>query len=58
LLFSSSTFYTGPIARALGGADVGFVAGFFGAAGLYVLAKRARSLRPDRDAIAAVDVAA
>jgi purine-cytosine permease-like protein len=48
LLFSSSAFYVGPIARALGGSDIGFVAGFFCAAGLYVLAERSRIRRPDR----------
>ncbi len=59
LLFSSSPFYVGPIARALGGADVGFVAGFFGAAALYVCAERKRVRRPTGDAItAAADVAA
>jgi len=58
LLFSASAIYTGPIARALGGSDVGFVAGFFGAAGIYVLAERSRRRRPDRDTIPAVDVAA
>jgi len=48
LLFSSSAFYVGPIARALSGSDIGFVAGFFGAAGFYVLAERSRIRRPDR----------
>jgi NCS1 family nucleobase:cation symporter-1 len=58
LLFCSSTIYTGPIARAFGGADIGFVAGFFGAAGLYVLAERSRRRSPDRDRITATDAAA
>ncbi len=56
LLFSASTVYTGPVARALGGSDVGFIVGFFGAAALYVLAERSR--RPGHDAIPAVDAAA
>jgi NCS1 family nucleobase:cation symporter-1 len=55
LLFSSSTIYTGPIARALGGSDIGFVAGFFGAAALYVLAERIR--RRAHAPIPAVDAA-
>jgi NCS1 family nucleobase:cation symporter-1 len=58
VLFSSSTIYTGPIARALGGSDIGFVAGFFGAAGLYVLAERSRRRHPDREAVPGADVAA
>ncbi len=36
-LFSVSDLYTGPIARLLGGADIGYYVGFFGAGLLYVL---------------------
>ncbi|MBS0966749.1 cytosine permease [Acetobacter okinawensis] len=34
-LFSTSSVYTGPIARWLGGADIGYYVGFFVAAGCY-----------------------
>lgn len=34
-LFSTSSLYTGPIARWLGGADIGYYVGFFAAAGFY-----------------------
>lgn len=43
LLFSSSTLYTGPIARWLNGADIGYYVGFFVAAGWYVLGMRTRA---------------
>jgi NCS1 family nucleobase:cation symporter-1 len=36
-LFSVSDLYTGPVARLLGGADIGYYVGFFGAGLLYVL---------------------
>ncbi|MBD5633010.1 MAG: cytosine permease [Candidatus Eremiobacteraeota bacterium] len=42
-LFSSTEVYTGPIARMLGGADIGFFVGFFAAAAGYVLVERVRS---------------
>lgn len=42
-LFSATEIYTGPLARALGGADVGFFAGFFIAGGAYALVERRRS---------------
>ena len=35
-LFSTSSLYTGPVARWLGGADIGYYVGFFVAAGCYV----------------------
>ena len=35
-LFSVSDLYTGPVARLLGGADVGYYVGFFGAGLIYV----------------------
>jgi NCS1 family nucleobase:cation symporter-1 len=40
LLFSSTDAYTGPIAKMLGGLDVGYVVGFFGAAIAYVATVR------------------
>jgi NCS1 family nucleobase:cation symporter-1 len=58
LLLFLSTIYSGPIARGVGGSDTGFVAGFFGAAGIYVLAERSRRRRPDRDTLPAIDVEA
>lgn len=36
-LFSSTSVYTGPIAKLLGGTDIGYFVGFFAAAGTYVL---------------------
>ena len=54
-LFSSTAIYTGPVAHALVGADIGFVVGFFGAAALYVLAKRIR--RPGNETIPVADAA-
>ncbi len=39
-LFSVSDPYTGPIARALGGADIGYYVGFFGAAIATVIVER------------------
>jgi NCS1 family nucleobase:cation symporter-1 len=41
-LFSATEIYTGPIARLLGGTDVGFFVGFFAASGAYVLLERGR----------------
>ncbi len=35
-LFSSTTVYTGPIARLLGNTDIGYLVGFFAAAGVYL----------------------
>jgi NCS1 family nucleobase:cation symporter-1 len=43
-LFSSTSVYTGPIARQLGGTDIGYIVGFFAAGGAYVLLRpRARA---------------
>jgi len=39
-LFSVSDLYTGPVARLLGGADVGYYVGFFGAALAYAWSRR------------------
>jgi NCS1 family nucleobase:cation symporter-1 len=55
LLFSASAVYTGPIARVLGGTDIGFIAGLFGTAALYVVVERAR--RRTRNAVPATDAA-
>ena len=41
-LFSVSDLYTGPVARLLGGADVGYYVGFFGAGLWYAAAARFR----------------
>jgi NCS1 family nucleobase:cation symporter-1 len=43
-LFSTTEIYTGPVAKLLGGADVGFFVGFFVAAAAYVLAGPATPL--------------
>jgi nucleobase:cation symporter-1, NCS1 family len=42
VLFSSTEVYTGPIAKLLGGTDIGYFVGFFGAAGAYYLVRRPR----------------
>jgi NCS1 family nucleobase:cation symporter-1 len=39
-LFSSNDLYTGPVAKSLGGADIGYYVGFFAAGILYWLALR------------------
>jgi NCS1 family nucleobase:cation symporter-1 len=41
-LFSSTEIYTGPVAKMLGGTDIGFFVGFFVAAGAYALVERVR----------------
>ncbi len=41
-LFSSTDIYTGPVARLLGGADIGYFVGFFAAPLLYVATKSGR----------------
>lgn len=40
LLFSATDVYTGPIAKLLGGVDVGYYVGFFAAAALYLVSQR------------------
>jgi NCS1 family nucleobase:cation symporter-1 len=43
-LFSSTSVYTGPVAKLLGGTDIGYLVGFFAAAGAYTLVRpRARA---------------
>jgi NCS1 family nucleobase:cation symporter-1 len=43
VLFSATEIYTGPVAKLLGGTDVGFFVGFFLASGAYVVVERRRS---------------
>jgi len=45
-LFSATEIYTGPVAKLLGGTDIGFFVGFFAASGAYVLFERRRSAAP------------
>jgi NCS1 family nucleobase:cation symporter-1 len=42
-LFSATEIYTGPLARLLGGTDIGFFVGFFAAALSYALVERRRA---------------
>jgi NCS1 nucleoside transporter family len=53
--FFSSGLYTGPIARALGGADIAMLIGLPVSAGLYLLACRSLDLKKDREQAAAAD---
>jgi NCS1 family nucleobase:cation symporter-1 len=46
--FFSTGLYTGPVARALGGADVAMLVGLPVAAGVYLLACRSFDLERDR----------
>jgi len=43
-LFSSTEIYTGPLAKLLGGTDVGFFVGFFSASLCYALVERRRNV--------------
>jgi purine-cytosine permease-like protein len=54
--FFSSGLYTGPIARALGGADIAMVIGLPVAAGVYVLLYRSFDLSGERLLVAAADL--
>jgi purine-cytosine permease-like protein len=54
--FFSSGMYTGPIARALGGADIAMLVGLPVAAGVYLLACRSIDLHLDRQRAAAADL--
>jgi NCS1 family nucleobase:cation symporter-1 len=49
-LFSSTQVYTGPIARLLGGTDIGYFVGFFAAAAGYVLVERRLSAPVQQEA--------
>jgi NCS1 nucleoside transporter family len=53
--FFSTDFYTGPVARALGGIDVAMFVGLPVAAGVYLLACRTMDLAAERAAAAAAD---
>src|SRR5256886_10726930 len=53
--FFSSGLYTGPVARALGGADIAMLVGLPLAAGIYLLACRSLDLHLDRRRAAAAD---
>jgi NCS1 family nucleobase:cation symporter-1 len=53
--FFSTDFYTGPVARALGGIDVSMFVGLPVAAGVYLLTCRSMDLAADRAAAAAAD---
>jgi NCS1 family nucleobase:cation symporter-1 len=46
-LFSSTEIYTGPVAKMLGGTDIGFFVGFFAAALAYAGVERARRRAAD-----------
>jgi len=54
--FFSSGMYTGPVARALGGADIAMLVGLPVAAGVYLLTCRSIDLEHDRRQAAAADV--
>ncbi len=54
--FFSSSLYTGPVARALGGADIAMLVGLPVATGVYLLACRSIDLRRDAQRAAAADV--
>jgi purine-cytosine permease-like protein len=54
--FFSSGMYTGPVAHALGGADIAMLVGLPVSAGLYILACRSIDLERDRRRAAAADV--
>ena len=54
--FFSSAMYTGPVARALGGADLAMLVGLPVAAGVYLLACRSMNLPDEQRRAAAADV--
>ena len=54
--FFSTEIYTGPVARALGGADVAMLVGLPVAAAVYLLSCRSMDLEQDRQRAAAADV--
>jgi pyruvate,water dikinase len=54
--FFSTEIYTGPVARALGKADIAMLVGLPVAAGVYLLACRSIDLEHDRQRAAAADV--
>ena len=54
--FFSSGMYTGPVARALGGADIAMLVGLPVSAGIYLFACRSIDLHWDRQRAAAADI--
>jgi purine-cytosine permease-like protein len=54
--FFSTGLYTGPMARALGGADIAMVVGLPVAGGIYLLACRSLDREADQQAAAAADI--
>jgi len=54
--FFSTSIYSGPVARALGGADIAMMVGLPAAAGVYLLACRSIDLEHERRRAAAADV--
>src|SRR5215469_2330246 len=54
--FFSTTIYTGPVARALGGADIAMLVGLPVAAGVYLITCRSIDLEQDRRRARAADV--
>jgi nucleobase:cation symporter-1, NCS1 family len=54
--FFSTGLYTGPVARALGGADIAMVVGLPVSAGIYLLACRSLDVAADRRRAAAADL--
>jgi NCS1 nucleoside transporter family len=54
--FFSSSLYTGPVARALGGADIAMLVGLPVASGVYLLACRSIDLHQDAQRAAAADI--
>jgi NCS1 family nucleobase:cation symporter-1 len=54
--FFSSGMYTGPIARALGGADIAMLVGLPVSAGVYLIACRSMDLEEERRRAAAADL--
>jgi NCS1 family nucleobase:cation symporter-1 len=54
--FFSSGMYTGPIARALGGADIAMLVGLPVSAGVYLIACRSMDLEEERGRAAAADL--
>ena len=54
--FSIGDFFMGPVARALGGADIAMLVGLPVAAGVYVLACRSLDLEAERRQALAADL--
>jgi hypothetical protein len=54
--FFSTTLYTGPVARALGGADIAMLVGLPVSAGIYLLTCRSLDLQHEWQRAQAADV--